>query len=168
MDLRFEFTGTDHLIAYLRGYADAATTRVNGVIADMTKKIRDRVYQKLSGPVLAAKSGYLRDHLQMDVATNSSGSTGRVLIRGVVYAAIQEYGGRTKPHDIRPKYGKVLAFMVGGKAPIGKSSSSAMVYAQVVHHPGSVMPERSYMRSSLADNRMELIDRIRGAVAGNA
>jgi hypothetical protein len=37
------------------------------------------------------------------------------------------------------------------------------VFAKIVHHPGSVMPERSFMRSSLAEMRPEIIDGLRQA-----
>lgn len=168
MDLRYEFTGTNSLIAWLRNLPPQAKIRVRDVVTDITEKIRQRVYQKLSGPVLAAKSGFLRDQLQTEVSASNSGATGRVFISGVVYAAIQEYGGRTRPHDILPVKAKALAFMSPAKLGISKSGSSAMVYAKVVHHPGSVMPERSYMRSSLVEYRNEFLERIRGAAAGNA
>ena len=57
----------------------------------------------------------------------------------VKYAAIQEYGGKTGAHEILPSKAKALAFVVGG----------ALRFARKVEHPGSLIPERSYLRSSL-------------------
>ncbi|MFW1857908.1 phage virion morphogenesis protein [Acinetobacter defluvii] len=48
-----------------------------------------------------------------------------------VYAAIHQFGGKTKAHVIRPKTKKALAF--GG-----------MVF-KYVNHPGSVIPARPYL-----------------------
>ncbi len=63
------------------------------------------------------------------------------------YAAIYEYGGQTAPHEIRPVNARALHFMAGG----------GDVFAMVVHHPGSKIPQRSYMRSSLAELRDKLL-----------
>lgn len=47
------------------------------------------------------------------------------------YAAIHQFGGKTRPHTIRPTKGKVLAF--GGR------------FARQVNHPGSDIPARPYL-----------------------
>ena len=62
------------------------------------------------------------------------------------YAAIQEFGGRTAAHDIVPDKARALAFVVAGRR----------VFARIVHHPGSTLPARSYLRSSLADMAGEI------------
>ncbi len=78
-------------------------------------------------------------------ATGSAASVGSY--GDVKYAAIQEYGGKTGAHEILPVKGKVLAFLVGG----------AMRFARRVEHPGSVIPERSYLRSSLDEMSAEIV-----------
>ncbi len=65
----------------------------------------------------------------------------------VKYAAIQEYGGKTSAHEILPVKAQALAFVVGG----------AQLFARRVEHPGSLIPERSYLRSSLDDMRDEIL-----------
>jgi len=72
----------------------------------------------------------------------------------VKYARIQEYGGRTAAHDIVPVKAKVLAFTAGG----------GTVFATIVHHPGSTIPARSYLRSSLADMAGVITGELRAAV----
>ena len=54
----------------------------------------------------------------------------------VVYAAIHQFGGRTKPHVIRPKNAKALA------TPYGPRKS--------VNHPGSEIPARPFLTISPA------------------
>jgi phage gpG-like protein len=72
----------------------------------------------------------------------------------VKYAGIHEFGGRTAPHDIYPKSGEALHFMMGGNE----------IFAKVVHHPGSRMPERSFMRSALVDMAPTIAEQIQVAV----
>ena len=73
----------------------------------------------------------------------------------VKYGRIHEFGGVTSPHDIVPVKGQALAFMMGGK----------QVFAKIVHHPGSRIPERSFMRSSLTESREDIIADLRDAAA---
>ena len=72
------------------------------------------------------------------------------------YAAIQEYGGVTSPHEILPQRAKALAFLVGGDE----------VFARIVHHPGSRIPERSYLRSSLVEMADQIEREMKAAVLG--
>ena len=71
------------------------------------------------------------------------------------YAAIQEYGGKTSAHEILPVKGDVLAFVVGG----------GQHFARRVEHPGSLIPERSYLRSSLDDMKDEILAALADAAA---
>ncbi len=113
------------------------------------------VYDKLQGQVLNHRSGKLQQSIQNEVTQSSQGILGRVFSSGdVKYAAIHEFGGRTAPHVIEAKNGEALAFMFNGKQAFFKK----------VNHPGSVMPQRSFMRSSLRDMRPEIIESIKKAV----
>ena len=94
----------------------------------------------LSGGVLRARSGALRDSIRMQASQRDD------LIRSDIfsdgdgpYAAIQEYGGKTAAHEILPDKARVLAFVMNGK----------QIFARRIQHPGSQIPERSYLRSAL-------------------
>jgi phage gpG-like protein len=112
--------------------------------AALVDKVRN---DKLSGQVLNARSGDLRDSIVSEVTIDGAGVTASVGSVGVKYAAIQEYGGKTSAHEILPAKANALAFMVGG----------ALHFARRVEHPGSLMPERSYLRSSLAEMMAEIV-----------
>jgi phage gpG-like protein len=73
----------------------------------------------------------------------------------VKYAAIQEYGGKTSAHEILPVKAGVLAFVAG----------NTQHFARKVEHPGSVIPERSYLRSALGDMKDEILAALADAVA---
>jgi phage gpG-like protein len=112
------------------------------------------VDDKLSGQVLAVKSGLLRASIASQVEVDGDVVRARVFVGpGVKYAAIQEFGGRTAAHDIVPDKARALSFVAGG----------ARIFARIVHHPGSTLPERSYLRSSLADMAGEIADGLKAA-----
>jgi len=112
-------------------------------VYELTLRLESHVKNdKLSGQVLNTKSGRLKRSIQHSVFDGGDKIIGQVFsTNDVPYNAIHEYGGRTPPHDIFPVKAQALAFMYNGK----------MTFAKVVHHPGSLMPERSYLRSSLQD-----------------
>jgi phage gpG-like protein len=113
---------------------------------------------KLSGQVLNVRSGNLRRSIQskvtqsiddkdvVDITVYSDGS--------VPYADIHEYGGHTPPHIITPVQAQALSFIYEGKR----------VFAKIVHHPGSIMPERSYLRTSIAEMTPTIRDEIENTV----
>jgi len=57
-----------------------------------------------------------------------------------------EYGGKTSAHEILPQKTQALSFVIGG----------ASRFAHKVEHPGSLIPQRSYLRSSLDEMRGEI------------
>jgi hypothetical protein len=62
------------------------------------------------------------------------------------YGPIHEFGGRTRPHVIRPLRGNWLRWN-GPKGP---------VFAREVNHPGSMIPPRPRIRPALFDAQKRL------------
>lgn len=113
------------------------------------------VRAKLSGAVLNRVTGRLRDSMQRTDAIvindgtslevrSSLGSNVRFGGQSVVYAAIHEHGGTTRPHVIRAKAGGYLAFP-------GRDGNT--VFRKSVNHPGSKIPARPYLRPSIEERR---------------
>ena len=138
---------------------DAMPAKVHAALLAKTQSLSVKLAryiqeQKLSGQVLKVRSGNLRRSIAFMTTDSADVITGKAYSSGdVKYAAIHEFGGKTAAHDIVPTKAKALAFMMNGK----------QVFASIVHHPGSVMPERSFMRSGLADMREEIIEGLRQA-----
>jgi phage gpG-like protein len=129
----------------------ALSDKANALAAALQEKIR----QKLSGDVLNEKSGALLGSIVASVEEIPNGVSVRVAASAEVkYAAIHEYGGTIPPHQIVPNKAKALAFAIGGK----------QVFAARVNLPAVTMPERSYMRSSLAEMADEIRDGLSEAV----
>src|SRR5580692_3224747 len=143
-----EVRGLDETSARLDAYPAALQAALGAKATELAATLTDLVKNKLSGAVLNTSSGALRDSIAASVTADSDGVVASVGSEGdVKYAAIQEYGGKTSAHEILPVKGNVLAFIVGG----------AQHFAHKVEHPGSVIPERSYLRSSLEDMKDEIL-----------
>lgn len=105
-----------------------------------------RIQQKLSGTVLQSRSGVLAASILSSIENDGSDVSASISSIGVPYAAIQEFGGKTATHDIIAVNTKDLAFSTVGN----------QVIARRTHHPGSTIPARSYLGSSLAEMRDEI------------
>jgi phage gpG-like protein len=125
--------------------------------AELSAALADRVRNdKLMGAVLNARSGALRDSIGAEVLADGDGVFATVGSFGdVKYAAIQEYGGKTAAHEILPAKTQALAFVAGG----------AQRFARKIEHPGSRIPERSYLRSSLEEMSDEIASSLAEATA---
>ncbi len=108
---------------------------VRAKMAALRDDLLAKVEANLSGDVLRTRSGALKASITAALAADAAGASVTVASAGVPYAAIQERGGRTPPHDIVPVKARALAF--------------AGVFATRVHHPGSTIPARSYLGSAL-------------------
>lgn len=53
----------------------------------------------------------------------------------VAYAAIHEFGGKTRAHRIEPRRKKFLRFFKGGQE----------IFSRGVNHPGSLIPKRPFL-----------------------
>lgn len=115
---------------------------------------------KLSGQVLNARSHKLQQSIQTEVEDGGTSIVGTVFSNNSLapYNAIHEFGGVIPAHDIVASKAGALAFLWGGKQMLLKK----------VHIPDVTMPERSYMRSSLADKREEIIADIKQAAIDGA
>ena len=130
----------------------AALVAKAGVLA---AKLQAKIGQMLSGEVLQMKSGALAGSIGVTIEETSGGVAVRLATSAdVKYVAIHEFGGVIPPHQIVPDKAKALAFLVGGK----------QAFAARVNLPAIAMPERSYMRTSLA----EMADDIRDELAATA
>jgi HK97 gp10 family phage protein len=115
------------------------------------KLYRHILMDKLSGQVLRTVSGRLKRSIVERTVDNGDRIVSEIYSDGSApYANIHEYGGKTAAHDIVATKAEALSFLRDGKR----------VFYKRVHHPGSRMPERSYMRSALEDMQEEIISEL--------
>lgn len=153
----FAIDGVEALGARLEAYPAALVNELAAKAQMLASALSDKVkFEKLAGEVLNARSGALAASIAAEVSADGDEIAATVGSFGdVKYAAIQEYGGKTGAHEILPDKANVLAFVAGG----------AMRFARRVEHPGSAIPERSYLRSSLDDMRDEIVATLAAAAA---
>lgn len=122
--------------------------------ADLQARLLAKVEVNLSGDVLRTRSGTLKASIVAELVVGPDGFAATLESRGVAYAAIQEHGGTTPPHDIVPVKARALAFAGAGGA----------VFARRVHHPGSSIPARAYLGGALEALRGEITGGLKQAV----
>lgn len=144
------------VMAWMTDMPDKVRRVLYRVYYELAERLRNHVVQdKLMGQVLNRVTGRLGQSIQQLVTQTDTSIIGEVFSSGdVKYAAIHEFGGRTAAHVIEARNAEALAFNFHGK----------MVFAKKVNHPGSLMPERSFMRSSLRDMRDDIIHGTEDAV----
>jgi phage gpG-like protein len=154
--LSVTLVGADQLGAKLDGLPAAVAAATAAKSAALADQLLELVRAKVSGGVLQSRTGALAASIGVDGPTISGDQVVTTVFSGggLKYAAIQEFGGVTAPHEILPSRAKALAFLVGG----------AQVFAKHVNHPGSHIPERSYLRSSLAEMAGQIESEMKAAV----
>ncbi len=152
-----ELEGLDATNARLDALPGGLAAALAAKAAELAAALADLVKtDKLAGGVLNTRSGALQASIVADDTRDGVGVRASVGSNGdVKYAAIQEYGGKTGAHEILPAKAQALAFFAGG----------VLRFARKVEHPGSLIPERSYLRSSLDDMRDEILSALAGAAA---
>jgi len=155
--LALELDGLEEASARFEAYPAALAAELDAKATELAAALVDLIQNdKLSGGILNMRSGALRDSIAASIAADADGFVASVGSEGdVKYAAIQEYGGKTGAHEILPDKARALAFVVGGLER----------FACKVEHPGSLIPERPYMRSSLDDMRNEILAGLAEAAA---
>jgi phage gpG-like protein len=131
---------------------DSLRRKVNQLALNLESRVKD---QKLSGQVLNVVTGALRRSIANEVNETSTSISAKVFSSGdVKYAAIHEYGGTIHIPEIVPDKAKALHFVIGSKD----------IFAMRVAAHDVVMPERSYLRSSLDDMREAIVEGMRQVV----
>jgi hypothetical protein len=137
-----EVSGDVEITARLQSFPARLSQRLQETLARLGVALQAEVAENLSGRVLHRRSGALIGAVRQELSSAKQASALSVGFDAdaVPYGAIQEFGGRTRAHLIAAKNARALAFSLGGK----------LVFAKQVNHPGSVLPERSFLRSALA------------------
>jgi phage gpG-like protein len=145
--------GLDTLAARFAALPQTLAARLAEEVERLGGVLRDRVERNLSGQVLQQKTGRLAGSIAVSVERTGSAASATVSSDSP-YAAIHEYGGTIPAHTILPQSARALAFPWRGQQRFFKR----------VTLPAVAMPERSFMRSALA----ETVPEIRAAIENAA
>ncbi len=148
--LSVEIEGADALEERFARLPGAIREALAQRIEDLAQRLEQRIKDNLSGAVLQAKSGTLRDSIEMRLEPSAA-----ALVARSKYAAAQEYGfvGEESvcahSREIREAFGRAIA----PKTVFVRAFSRAMD-----------LPERSYMRSALEEMQDEIAAALSDAV----
>lgn len=118
--------------------------------ARLGQELRTAVERNLGGGVLQQRSGRLAASIDVSVERRGAAVSAAVGT-DVPYAAIHEYGGVIPAREILPRSARALAFPWQGRGRFFKR----------IELPAVQMPERSFLRSALA----QMAPDIRAALA---
>jgi phage gpG-like protein len=127
---------------------DGLARAVTRLGLELQRKVQS---EKLSGSPLKVRTGTLRSSINTQV-TDTAAEVSASVGTNVFYGRIQEYGV-ARSWLIEARNAKMLAFTVGGKK----------VFARRVTHPP--LPERSFLRSALAEMQGTIEEGLKEAVA---
>jgi phage gpG-like protein len=148
--------GVDEVVGRLLLAPKAVRDAVFRAVERSAAAVTARAKAKLSDDVLHVRTGRLRRSVHYAM-TGTEATPTAAIGTDVEYAAIHEFGGQTKSHVIEAVNARVLAW---------PGADGQMHFAASVNHPGSRMPERSFLRSALADEAAAIRERINEAVKG--
>ena len=147
-----KLTGTEEIRARFNGMGsnvrDALRKAIQASVIDMEGQVK----AKLSGPVLRNRTGRLRNSVTSNLTETASTITG-VVGANTPYAAAQEYGFnktvvvREHLREITQAFGRTL--------PAPKTITVRS------HDMDMNLPQRSYLRSTLAENAPSIIRLLR-------
>lgn len=145
-------TGQRELVARLAALPTNIRGKVRLAVDGLARKLEAHVKNdKLNGQVLRKVTGALQGSIHSESYDTGEKIVGRVFSdKSVNYAAIHEFGG-TIP-DRYPVRAKALSWMAGGQRIFAMKAK------------GFQMPERSFLRSSLADMKDEIVQTLNAAV----
>lgn len=157
-DVTVTVEGTSEIMDRLAEIPTVAHDRLNVALqqigADLTNYIQS---EKLSGGVLQARSGALRNSISFMLVDSGNSQSVEIGPRGVSYAAIQERGGTVSLPTLLPKGARALHWITPG----GQNVFAARAAAHMV-----TIPARSYMHSSFEEKQLEITERVQSAVQG--
>jgi phage gpG-like protein len=132
-------------------------------------------------------SGRLRANYRASAPKLEGNNIVSAIGNNVEYAAIHEFGGQTRPHDIVARNAKALAFSPGtgkffvatdfaaashslrGNARKAKADlfmdENGIVLRKVVHHPGSDIPARQPIQRGIEDRLPQYAESLGNAAA---
>lgn len=143
IDVKLEVNGGKEFSTKLKVMPEKMNRSLTKAITILTIELKNYIVKdKLTNNVLNVRTGNLRRSIQQVVNSQPDNVTGEVFSAGdVKYAAIHEFGGTIKSR---------LGTGEGKPKPNGKATI--------------VMPERSYMRSSLKEFQTRIQSRLSIAV----
>lgn len=137
--LSLEIIGDRRALQNLEYMPDTVRAILLEKTEDWVEQLEDRVVQNILSRLGKNSSGRMAAAVRSTAGMNGKRVEGRVWIEDIPYAGIQERGGTTPPHIIRPRNAKVLAFI---------GATGDKVFAMRVFHPGGTITPTWFMKDA--------------------
>lgn len=149
--INLKISGDRQLIQRFRAMPSALHDSILRKVTSLTLQLENRVKGKLSDDVLHVRTGKLHASVFSEVVDTPNRVVGIVGAgRGVAYAAIHEFGGVVRIPEVVPTNAKALHWVTGGKD----------VFVMRARAHDVVIPQRSYLRSSLDDMKGQILEEL--------
>lgn len=145
---------SEAVVARLRAMPDLVRNSLLRAVTEEAVRVQARVRQKLAGEVLGERTHHLHDSIHFTVTDDASGILAKVGA-DVVYAAIHEYGF----HGTENVREHLRRMSVAFGKPIEPIEVTVRAHARKVN-----LPERSFLRSTLAEMAADIVARLEAAV----
>ncbi len=163
MSLTANIVGDDKVIVKLTQILPAnVKEQLRVAVLKLAIKLQRKVVtEKLAGQVLKRVTGTLAASIQYKLLDMGNEGYGAVVGSRVnegkplVYAGIHEYGGVIPAHEVEAVNAQALRFVL---------KDGAVMFRKKVMIPSVTMPERSYLRSSLAEMSDEITKALNEAI----
>lgn len=153
--VKIDVRGWQSLATEIGNLAPRLNEDLTTTVTEQTLELQRHVVEdKLSGQVLHVRSGNLRRSITAKVE-GGDGSIRGIVGTNLVYAAIHEFGGTVHVPAMRPIHAKALHW-------IGEGGEDVFAMSTRPHTVN--IPERSYLRSALADLRPAILAALRRAI----
>jgi len=157
--IKAKITGSEETAQHIRRVAPKVGTALDRKIAELTNSLLFNVKSKLNGEVLNVRTARLRNSINYRLTGQGTGSVKGTVGTNVAYARAHEYGFQGVVSVKQHLRMQTMAF--------GKAISPRQVTVGA-HQMTMNMPERSFLRSALAEMRPEILEQIKQAVEQGA
>lgn len=149
------------VMARLRAMPEKTKSALLKKVTQLRLQLEAKIKQKLSGEVLNVRTGNLRRSIHSKTIDEATRVEGSAFSSGdVKYARIHEYGG-----TINHPGGTAYIVTASGAVFISNAAAATLGRNLPRTKPHTItMPERSFMRSSLADMKGEILAGLSAAV----
>ena len=163
MSIIIKMTGDREWADYIGRLPRSMQTAVASKMEDLATKISDDIKSKLSGSVLRARTGKLRNSIYARVYMGSTNVTMSFGSRGdVPYAGLHEYGGVVNHPGVPGTINKTM--------PMTSKSGVINQFARSVRPHQIPIPKRSYIKSTrdemLPSINSKIIEALREVTGG--
>ncbi len=153
MPITVEITGREAVIAQLQAIGSAARASLVDAVTASAIAVQQRVQEKLAGEVLNERTHRLHDSIAV---TSDDGGLSAAIGTDVAYAGVHEFGFSGSENVREHLRRQSVAF--------GKPIAPVEVLVRA-HSRRVDFPERSFLRSALAELQPDIHDRLEAAVS---